>query len=109
MEKLIYTSFTALLFIGCATNQVKLQNSTLETPTVSVEEKSANEAIVTQRKKRAKVVKKVSKRVKKEPSHPMEVARVCFDKKGTAHNCNYKIKKPYFGGAELDTSTLQLQ
>ncbi|HGZ71357.1 MAG TPA: hypothetical protein ENK74_08125 [Nitratifractor sp.] len=31
----------------------------------------------------------------KREERALEVARVCFDKSGKAHNCNYKIAKPY--------------
>ncbi len=32
---------------------------------------------------------------KRDSKKPIEVGRVCFDKKGTMHICDHKIPKPY--------------
>ena len=93
-----------LCFTGCATvNKLeKSQEPTVQydnTPTTepkSVHKKAVVKAStkkvtkIKQNKKEPKI--KISNPV---PSKPQEVERVCFDKQGTAHNCNYKIPKPY--------------
>ena len=93
-----------LCFTGCATvNKVeKSQESTVQydnspiTETKSVQKKALIKAstkkvtIAKQNKKKPKI-----KTSNPAPKKPKEVERVCFDKQGRAHNCNYKIPKPY--------------
>ena len=93
-----------LYFTGCATvNKVeKSQEPTIQyenspiTETKSVQKKAVVKAstkkvtIAKQNKKKPKI-----KTSNPTPNKPQEVERVCFDKQGRAHNCSYKIPKPY--------------
>jgi len=82
-----------LLLTGCSITN----NSTNPTNSNTiVERKNATSNLNTKASKLKKVLKN-SKRKEEAKSlqTPIEVARVCFDKRGEAHNCNYKIAKPY--------------
>jgi len=98
--KLIFTLATSIYFTGCG-----VANKTLKTEYVEDTSNLTLEPIKEPEKKKVKIVKKAtSSKAKKKSSKPVvkkaiekpkEVERVCFDKQGTAHNCNYKIPKPY--------------
>ena len=88
MNKLLLITLSICFISGCSNNK-----------TMPIEAKSENIVIDKNVSKKPKINKIIKRSLKKEPTHPIEVARVCFDKQGEAHNCNYKIKKPY-----LDTN-----
>ncbi len=46
-------------------------------------------------RKKEKKLQVIEKKVTISKPKPVEVARVCVDKQGKMHNCNYKIPKPY--------------
>ena len=62
--------------------QVKIKSSKKK-----IKAKSIDTKLIQQKPK----IKKLKSIVNK----PQEVERVCFDTQGKAHNCNYKIPKPY--------------
>jgi hypothetical protein len=43
----------------------------------------------------SKVKHSITKKTRASKEQPQELARVCFDKSGKAHNCSYKIQTPY--------------
>ncbi len=101
MKLLVYVpaiAVTLLTLSSCSSTVDPTPNTTLpaqESVEVqeSVTKKVVKKKIVKSKKSKKRVVKKV--KVIKESDKPQEVARVCFDKSGKAHNCNYKIKAPY--------------
>jgi len=83
-----------LCFTGCATtdNAVSLnlpttQYKVVQTKNENIKAKSIKKKITQQKPKTRKPKPTINK--------PLEIERVCFDKDGKAHNCNYKIPKPY--------------
>ena len=96
MQKIALLFIAALLFGGCSKKSIELKKpEILESSNYQIEENRA-ESI-----KKVKRASKIKTSIKKNPikkpkvKKPVELKRVCFDKKGIAHNCNYKIKKPY--------------
>ena len=89
-----------LYFTGCATiNKVeKSQEPTIQydnppiTETKSIQKKTSIKQVTVVKQNKNKPKIKISNPMS---SKPKEVERVCFDKQGRAHNCNYKIPKPY--------------
>ena len=89
-----------LYFTGCATiNKVeKSQETTVQydnppiTETKSVQKKDNTKKVTVVKQNKNKPKINISNPM---TSKPKEVERVCFDKQGRAHNCNYKIPKPY--------------
>ena len=89
VQKLFLSAF-AVLLSGCVATS---------TPQESLNEEPINtEQTLNQKSSTAqKIIKRAFKKSenKKRLQKAIEVARVCFDKQGKAHNCNYKIKNPY--------------
>ena len=93
-----------LCFTGCATvNKVeKSKESTVQYDNSPITENKSvqKKALIKASTKKVTIAKQNKKKLKIKTSNPMpkkpqEVERVCFDKQGRAHNCNYKIPKPY--------------
>ncbi len=95
----IFLPTLVILLSGCVATSTP-QESPKEEPiiveqTVDQESSSAKK-VIKQAFKKSENKKRLQKAV--------EVARVCFDKQGKAHNCNYKIKKPYISSQNLPYS-----
>ena len=92
--KLIFTLATSIYFTGCG-----VANKTLKTENIEETSNFAQEPITKPTNKKVTPIKSKKKSQTKvihtKAEKPKEVERVCFDKQGTAHNCNYKIPKPY--------------
>ena len=85
----------SLCFTGCVTS-VNNPNS-LDVPTTQYkvpQTKNKNIKAKSIKKKMTQQKPKI-KKLKSIVNKPQEIERVCFDKQGKAHNCNYKILKPY--------------
>lgn len=98
-SKLVFILSIFIYFTGCG-----VTNKTLNTENEVEIASPMKEPIAKPANKKVKTLKvaphKIKKRIKTKVIHtkvekPKEVERVCFDKQGTAHNCNYKIPKPY--------------
>ncbi len=95
MQKIALLFITALLFEGCSNNSIELKKpEILDSTNYQAKE---NRAENIKKLKASKIKTSIKKNPIKKPKvkKPVELERVCFDKKGIAHNCNYKIKKPY--------------
>lgn len=100
MKKVSIFLVLSFLFTSCAKNSIEPKEPELLNNTSSKLQKNSNltyKYIHNEGKsKKIKVTSKTKNTLKKSTiKKPIEVARVCYDKKGIAHNCNYKIKKPY--------------
>ena len=103
--KKVLLGLITLFIIGCSTQQQMITSNVepseeLVTLKSDVVEEPKAEMSVKKKQVKIKSVKKLkvlrrSKTKEVNVKKPLEVARVCFDKKGVAHNCNYKISKPY--------------
>lgn len=102
-NKLLFTLPLFIYLSGCgATNKTLKSEDTREIsihkemPIIIPANKPANKETKVSKVNTVKYKKKRVKPARKaETKQPKEVERVCFDKQGTAHNCNYKIPKPY--------------
>jgi len=83
-----------LCFTGCATTDSTINNpNSLDESTTQLEVAQTKNKSIKAKLIKNKPYKQNSSKI--EPKKPQEVERVCFDKQGQAHNCNYKIPKPY--------------
>ena len=92
-----------IYFTGCATinkidnsqEQVTQYNSPV-TGSINIKKSSTGKSTDKKVKIRKSIKQKPKIKIEKPAlKKPKEVERVCFDKQGKAHNCNYKIPKPY--------------
>ncbi len=106
-SKNVLLGLSTLFLIACSTQQqmitsnvepseelVALKSDVVKEPKEIISVKKKSDAIKRKRVEQSKVLRRA--KVKEvNAKKPLEVARVCFDKKGVAHNCNHKIPKPY--------------
>ncbi len=102
-NKILILLTVFLSFAGCevANKSVNIKNEE-NNNTLNIVTKNENKKItpVISKIKKPLTKKLVMKKSSNSPEiskvkRPLEVERVCFDKSGAAHNCNYKIPKPY--------------
>ena len=96
MQKIALLFIAALLFGGCPKKSIELKKpEILDSTNYQAKENRAENIKKLKASKVKTSIKKASLKQKPKIKKPVELKRVCFDKKGIAHNCNYKIKKPY--------------